>query len=374
MRWVSLCSGIGGFDLGLLRAGHTIDAYAEFYKPAIACYSRHFPASGGHNLGDITAIHPDDLPASDAWCAGFPCQPFSMAGRRLGTKDDRGSLAFKILRLAGQRRPRYLLFENVPGLLSSACGADFAALLNALHEIGYDAEWQCLNGANWLPQSRTRLFIVGRARDQRAPQLLPVAPGRGKPARPRPAAPCGIGGGEAPRRLHTVVNSLYGPYRVRATDGTACTLKTASGGGTATGLYAVALDNRTSHGTPVRPDAAPTIRTGKSGGGVAVPYPKKPPRAVELLQRRDSRAVREGTAPSLGTNANVGVTGPDIGRLPDGRAIRRLTPLECERLQGFPDNWTAGIPNYIRYTLLGNSVMPPVAEYLGRLFNDALAA
>ena len=150
--------------------------------------------------------------------------------------------------------------------------------------------------------------------------------------------------------------SSYGPFRVRSGTGAyADTLKTPTGGGTATSLYAVELLERRG-GTPtLRDGCAPSIRAGTRNAGVL----------VELGHRSSNGSpVRGSTSPSLSSD-------PHIGLLEDGRAVRRLTPLECERLQGFPDGWSAGYSDRARYTMIGDAVMVPVAEYLGRRIAEA---
>ena len=336
MRWLSLFSGCGGLDLGLFRTGHRIVACAETYAPAAEVYSRHFPRVP--NLGDARTVDPSQLPARiDGICGGFPCQPFSLAGLRLGTKDSRGTLAFVLLELARKIRPRFILLENVLGLLSSAGGRDFASLLAALDACGYNAEWQVLDGLNWLPQHRERVFIVGRPRGTSPGEVLPARTGPQVPAGAR-RAPRGQGPrvrGDYAGTLdanyskgggRTVVKSPYGPFRVRSGRGAyADTLKTPTGGGTATSLY-----------------------------------------AVELLEKRGgTTTLRDGHTPSIRSKAC------NVGLLEDGRAVRRLTPLECERLQGFPDNWSRGHSDNARYRMVGDAVMVPVAEFLGRRISEA---
>lgn len=144
-----------------------------------------------------------------------------------------------------------------------------------------------------------------------------------------------------------MIKSSFSPFRVRDT-GQAQALKTPTGGNTATGLYAVELiDRRISN--PLKKDGAQCLRSGRMNIGV-----------MELGQRSSNGSpLREGRTPSLTRDPNVGV-------LEDGRAVRRLTPLECERLQGFPDGWTSGYSDSARYSMIGDAVMVPVAEYLGR--------
>ena len=156
-------AGIGGFRAGLTCAGGfqcvghcEIDKYADASYRAI------------HNIGkeeryypDAREIDPSDLPDFDLLCGGFPCQAFSLAGRRKGFEDARGTLFFEIARLAQAKRPSYLLLENVPGLLSHDGGRTFSAILAALNDLGYFVEWTVLNSKHFgVPQSRRRLFII----------------------------------------------------------------------------------------------------------------------------------------------------------------------------------------------------------------------
>ena len=156
-------AGVGGFRAGLTRVGGfqcvghcEIDKYAEASYRAIHDIreeERYYP--------DARAIDPDDLPQFDLLCGGFPCQAFSNAGRRKGFADARGTLFFEIARLAEAKRPRYLLLENVAGLLSHDHGKTFAAILSALDDLGYHVEWTVLNSTHFgVPQSRKRVFLI----------------------------------------------------------------------------------------------------------------------------------------------------------------------------------------------------------------------
>ena len=176
-------AGVGGFRAGLTRVGgfqcvghYEIDKYAEASYRAIHDIreeERYYP--------DARAIDPDDLPQFDLLCGGFPCQAFSNAGRRKGFADARGTLFFEIARLAEAKRPRYLLLENVPGLLSHDHGKTFAAILSALDDLGYHVEWTVLNSKHFgVPQSRKRVFLICYLDPRCAGKILPVPGGHGK--------------------------------------------------------------------------------------------------------------------------------------------------------------------------------------------------
>ena len=362
VRWLDMFAGAGGFSLGLERVpGHKIVACSETDPHAAAVHAHHFPRC--QNLGDARAVDPYSIPGFDAVAAGFPCQPFSHAGLREGFADTRGTLVHEVLRIVKHRRPRLVLLENVPGLLSHDGGRTFGTILQALDELRYDAGWQVLDGAHFLPQSRARLFIAAAPRLLAGGRpLLPVSPRAYLAAGPRPEAPppeprlwpagnhaaaaAGIlaastldatyqKGGGTRQHVAELIPSPSSVYRVYDASEAALarTLRTPSGGHTATGLYAV-------HTRQYRTRSGP------------VPL------------HSDRRSVSITTNPSAG-----------ILEFNDGAAryaIRRLTPTECERLQGFPVGYTAvaDAADTHRYRMLGNAVMVPVAQALGRLVSD----
>ena len=164
MKCLSLFSGIGGFDLALVRLGHEIVAACEIDSYARSVYSKHFPKVKIYE--DARDIDPTKLPDFDIICAGFPCQAFSVAGRRLGFEDTRGTLFFEIARIARQKRPQYILLENPDGLLFHDNGRTFATILATLAELGYDAEWQVMDSSSFTSQERKRVYIIGYLREQ----------------------------------------------------------------------------------------------------------------------------------------------------------------------------------------------------------------
>lgn len=278
IKYFSLFSGIGGFELGIKQASTNLrnhrvkkttkpclstgrdialpgcDAtaakcvgYCEIDPYARSVYQRHFP--NHRPFGDITKINPDHLPDFDLLCGGFPCQSFSIAGKRKGLEDPRGALFFDIARIIQRKHPRTLLLENVKGFLSHANGRTAQLCFEALDDLGYDCEWQVLNSKNFgLPQNRERIFIVGHSRSESRRQVFPF--------------------------FRSVQDAANGCIKAS-------------------------------------------------------------------VARRHKLTVR------------------------------RLTPLECERVQGFPDNWTRGLSDTRRYQCLGNAVSPVVVrEICRRLFAD----
>ncbi len=308
MRYLSLFTGIGGFELGI-GPEHECVGFSEIDKYAIAIYQKHFPTH--HNYGDITKIDETNLPDFDLLVGGFPCQAFSIAGHRRGFDDTRGTLFFEIARILKHKRPRLLLLENVKGLLSHDNGGTFYTIITALDELGYDCQWQVLNSKSWVPQNRERVFIVGHLRETSRPEVFPF----------------GEGDEEHPRKTDE--------------QGCATTLTGRNAGGQSRrGNYIIG-----------------TLRTHKDGNGF--------------------RQLKGDISPTIPARAREDGSGqPVIMDEENQTDARRLTPIECERLQGFPDNWTEyGVDNVKshppqmfkvsdtqRYKCLGNGVTVNVIE------------
>ena len=171
MRHASFFSGVGGLDLGFERAGIETVSVSEIDPYANTVLAERFP--GAPNLGSITEINADDIPEADIWSGGFPCQDLSVAGKRAGFSGKRSSLAFTFLDLVEQRRPRWLVLENVPGLFSSNEGRDFLRLLSEMDELGYSVAWRTLDARYFgVAQRRRRVFIVASLEPNRAEQVL----------------------------------------------------------------------------------------------------------------------------------------------------------------------------------------------------------
>lgn len=204
MKFIDFFSGIGGFRRGMESAGHECVGFCEFDKFAVAGYTamhlmteqeREYISTLPKNkrvaeagkeeyrhgewfANDIRRIFAEDIPKADCWCFGFPCQDISVAGKQLGFNGERSSLFFRVIRLVQdleeKDRPTYLFIENVKNLLSVNGGADFLKLLIALDESGYDAEWQVINSAVYIPQNRERVFIIGHLRGRSAAKVFPI--------------------------------------------------------------------------------------------------------------------------------------------------------------------------------------------------------
>ena len=171
MRHASFFSGIGGLDLGFERAGIETVSVSEIDPYANSVLAERFPDAP--NLGSITEVNAHDIPEADIWSGGFPCQDLSTAGKRSGFAGDRSSLAFTFLGLVEQRRPRWLLLENVPGLFSSNKGADFGRLLYEMEQLGYGVSWRTLDARFFgVAQRRRRVFLVASLESDRAAEVL----------------------------------------------------------------------------------------------------------------------------------------------------------------------------------------------------------
>ncbi|MDU7641145.1 MAG: DNA cytosine methyltransferase [Streptococcus anginosus] len=178
MKFLDLFAGIGGFRLGMESVGHECVGFCEIDKFARASYKAIHNTEGEIELHDITTVT-DELIRGighvDIICGGFPCQAFSIAGKRKGFEDTRGTLFFEIARFASILRPRLLFLENVKGLLNHNGGDTFETILSALDELGYDAEWQVLNSKNFgVPQNRERVFIIGHLRGECTKGVFPL--------------------------------------------------------------------------------------------------------------------------------------------------------------------------------------------------------
>jgi DNA (cytosine-5)-methyltransferase 1 len=188
LRYFSMFSGVGGFEIGIERAAaaHGIPVecvgYSEIEKNAIKIYERHWPEHV--NFGDATAIDPDDIPDFDLLVGGFPCQAFSIAGKQLGFADTRGTLFFDIARILERKRPRHFILENVKNLVSHDKGRTFRTIVQTLDALGYLVEWQVLNSKDFgVPQNRERIIIVGHLGGLGGRAVLPFA-GEGNPHSP----------------------------------------------------------------------------------------------------------------------------------------------------------------------------------------------
>ncbi len=329
----SLFSGIGGIDLGLELAGMKVVWQVENDEFCRKALRKHWP--GVKLYGDIREIQGNELEPVDLICGGFPCQDLSVAGKRAGLAGERSGLFYEFTRIIDELTPRWVLIENVPGLLSSNGGRDMGAVLGTLAELGYWWAYRVLDAQYFgVAQRRRRVFIVGHRGDGRYPTQVLFEP-----------ESCA---GDTPpsKKTRQVTASLL-----------------ASGAGTSrTGGAELELlvDYYGIPGNWIG-------RKPQHGGNAVRPMLNISP----CLTGADKHAV----APALSTKNEVASSSTQRQKWMEQSAemfgaVRRLTPLECERLQGFPDGWTAidgeNTPDSPRYKAIGNAVCVNVAEWIGR--------
>lgn len=234
LTFLDLCSGIGGFRLGLETAGHKCIGFCEYDKFAVASYRAMYDTEGEWYAEDVTKIKPTEIPRADIWCFGFPCQDISVAGKQRGLVGKRSGIYFNIIDLLKSQeesnKPTYLLVENVKNLLSINSGFDFATVLSEMDEAGYDCRWQVLNSKNFgVPQNRERVFIIANLRSRGRREVLPLC-------------------GENAATLNQLIGGMQG-YRVYDVEGISSTLVGNGGGvGAKTGLYLVGNINPSGKG------------------------------------------------------------------------------------------------------------------------------
>ena len=326
----SLFSGIGGLDLGLERAGMEVRWQCEIDKDARSVLAEHWPTVECHD--DVKELNGTRV---DVLCGGFPCQDVSVAGKRAGLAGERTGLFHEFMRIASALTPHWLLLENVPGLLSSNGGRDMGTVLGTLADLGYGWCYRVLDAQYFgVAQRRRRVFIVGclGGATRAASVLLESESCNGDSAPSREAGP-----GTAAR---TAVSTLQGGGR----RGSRIDAEGAAGGHLIAFSHTQGMDCQPSE------DNFPTLRA--QGGGHAVAA--WDPRSVTSSANRTM--VEFGRPCNTLHTAGMSIIGP---------AVRRLTPVECERLQGFPDDWTSCLSDSARYRTLGNAVAVPVAEFIG---------
>ena len=348
MKFFDLFCGVGGFRLGMERNGHECIGSCEIDKYARQTYAKNF----GHEpeFSDVTHINTNDIEDFDVLCGGFPCQAWSISGYRKGFEDNRGDLFFQIVRIAREKQPTHLFLENVKGLLSHDKGASFREMLRTLDEVGYDLEWQIINSKYFVPQNRERLFIIGHLRGRSRGKILPLG--------------FDIENNSGTQRLKHIKNSTDDSYRIYDPEGIARTLRAQPGGmGKMTGVYAVGRDNDKLK--VQKEQISNTIVANYFKGADNRGQRTLVARAVltpEREKRQNGRRMKEDGDPAFTLNTQ------DRHGVYDGLRVRRLTPLECERLQGFPDNWTKGLSDTQRYKQMGNAVTVNVIQYIAANF------
>lgn len=395
MKFIDFFSGIGGFRRGMELAGHECVGFCEFDKFAVAGYTamhlmtekdREYISTlpknkrvaeagkeeyrhGEWYANDIRRIFAEDIPKTDCWCFGFPCQDISVAGKQLGFNGARSSLFFRVMRLVQdleeKDRPTYLFIENVKNLLSVNGGTDFLKLLIALDESGYDAEWQVINSADYVPQNRERVFVIGHLRGRSTTKVFPIE--------------------RADRENSVQIIAHREGFRrnmqVFSPEGITESLDTGQGGGR--GHYTampVFCDMSKSAGIQTYDKAfclqaryhKGVCNRRKEISGICVPV-LTPDRAEKRQNGRRMKGNGEPMFTLTGQNRHgVMISTPDgmafyaiwYEKYQCYIAIRKLTPRECFRLQGWSDEYfnRAELVNSDSqlYKQAGNGVTVPV--------------
>ena len=411
IKYFDIFAGIGGFRSGLEKAGgFECVGYCEIDKYARLAYETLYDTEREVKYDDARTIDPNQLPDFDLICGGFPCQSFSIAGKRKGFSDTRGTLFFEIARIAAVKKPKYLLLENVPGLLSHDQGRTFAAILSTLDELGYDVAWQVLNSANFgVAQSRKRVYIVGFYREKCSGKILSFTDANPK----------------------TLVQRIPGKEgnRVYSVEGLSITLTSQAGGfGGKTGLYEIMglpikVKTKTGYQTALPGDsidlAYPNLnsRRGRVGKEIAHtlttscnqeyyalgidmnPDPKVTELARCITARQDSgighhkgeksgvilvtepiavitpakeEVRQQGRRFKLPNEPMFTITVTDRHGVVYCGYIRKLMPLECWRLQGFTDEQfnkvrNVGMSDAQLYKQAGNAVTTNVVKAVARI-------
>ncbi len=337
MKIIDLFSGIGGFSLGFQRAGYqfTEHYFSEIDKHAIANYKHNFPHA--KYIGDITTLHGGDFTDIDIITFGSPCQDFSLAGKRAGLKGAKSSLIEYAIALIAQLRPSVFVWENVKGAFSSNARADFWAIIQAFANLGgYRLEWQLLNTSWLLPQNRERIYLIGHLAGRSISGVFPIR--KDDKLLDRKTRKKGWRGGNFKTSLARTITSRYhkmGSYDTYIVPKVAATL---TGGGHSGGLH--------SDMTVIQ------LNPSKESNG------RQPYQQNRVFDER-------GISPALTRhNSNYAIS-----------RMRRLTEIECERLQGFPDNWTQygdyngtikSIARTQRYKLIGDAVTVDIVELIAK--------
>ena len=361
MKFLELCAGIGGFRQALENLGCECVGWSEIDKYAIKLYSAWY--NDNCNFGDVTKINAETLPDFDLLVGGFPCQAFSIAGKRMGFDDTRGTIFFDFARIMKAKKPKFAIFENVKGLLNHDGGKTYETILQTLNELGYDAQWGILNTKfHGLPQNRERVYIVANLRERSSTKILfergdditdkverteqsiigDYYTENGKTHQwggvigDESIAPCLMAGEyKSPRivKIGSIGGKPCQSDQVYSPSGVSVTLSAQNGGkGAMTGLYKIG--------------------------------------DIDGLNTQYSR-VYDSEGISATINAQGGGLGAKTGLYNIEHKVRRLTPKECFRLQGFKDEmvdlgYKLGISDTQLYKMAGNAVSVPVVEWVAQ--------
>ena len=383
MKYLSLFSGIGGFDVAFTEAGMECVGMCEIDKNAQEVLRHNFPGVNIYNDVKEIGIGTHTKGSVDLICGGFPCQDLSIAGKRAGLAGERSGLWFEFARIIDELEPGWVVIENVPGLLSSDKGSDFAVIVQWMAERGYGVAWRVLDAQYFgVPQRRRRVFVVGHLGDGRAAEVLFESEGMfgdiakgGKEGEKEgekvagATSPSIVSNGDAHSGFRDEKGLVARPLRAQsqlAHREDIDTLVMAHGQANAE----IVMDGSPSltchHEQPIVVTSW-TLRGGSEGGGKG--YLGLEDKAMTLggqeqmiwEMQHASEAYREsqgGVVPTL--QQRMGTGGNQVPMV----GVRRLTPTECARLQGFPDSWNDWLSDSARYRQFGNAVAVPVVRWI----------
>lgn len=413
MKFISLFTGIGGFDTGFEDAGMESVAQVEQNLDCLKLLEQRWPDI--LRLKDVKDARRDNLPAADLVCGGFPCQDLSVAGRRAGLAGERSGLWFEFHRIIAEVKPRWVVIENVPGLLSSNGGRDFAVILRGLVECGYGVSWRVLDSQYFgVAQRRRRVFIVASLGSGRSAQVLFESEGGAWDSAPRREAGTGVtavagtlaanaGGTNRPAGnanepdfcvteiglplAHLTGKGFWteGLPGLRANPGGMPENMIAFVQNTRDEVRLMNGDGQIAGALPAQPGMKQqsyiaNAFNGYTGGAGDNDAQENHIIAFDWRAGDDSKFHTGANGKHPGGGAKQIVRkGEYSGAINAGRhdaianhtGVRRLTPTECERLQNFPDGWTAGFSDSVRYRMLGNAVTVSVIRWLGKRILEA---
>jgi DNA (cytosine-5)-methyltransferase 1 len=376
MRYLSVCSGVEAATVAWHHMGWQAAGFSEIEKFPSEVLAHHYPTVT--NFGDMTKYKEWNLnDPIGLLVGGTPCQSFSVAGLRKGLDDPRGNLALTYLGILDHFRPKWCVWENVPGVLSSGGGRDFGAFLGALGELGYGFAYRVLDAQNFgVAQRRRRVFVVGCLGDWRAAAEVlfesESLSGNIKPSRAQRESVTGY------------VESSFGQYREDVIAGTSKASGGVLGGGSETfithcvetfptPLSSTAGVSRpgneaTEHQTYVAFGWQNSASQSMSVDTVSptLDKSKTPAVAVDVYNQSINGDITATLTAACGGSNTSG------SKVMQSMAVRRLTPVECERLQGFPDDYTNikdKCPDGPRYKAMGNSMAVPVMRWIGERIN-----
>lgn len=359
MKFIDFFAGIGGFHSGMELAGHECVGYVEWDRYARQSYESIYKTEGMYTANDIQQIrNGNELPQADVWCFGSPCTNISIAGDHTGLHGGASSMFFEVMRLLQDKeevhRPAFLFMENVRNLLSCNKGWDFATVLYQMEQAGYDVEWQVINSKEVIPQNRDRIFVVGHKRGVKTGKVFPIDV-RDYRTKYRILADVLEKDVDDKYILSDKKQELFRKrFKQNASDSdikVVSNVKTGSGLGTKSRVY--------------------------SGEGIcstltASDY-KEPKNVVQIANIGNINNF--GGNPQTGRVYDIDGLSPTLntmqggGREPkiavDDLVVRKLTPLECWRLQGFTDEQfykakNSGVSDSQLYKQAGNAVTVPV--------------